>query len=315
MDNSVSVIMPTFNRAHFILYTLQSFMNQSFKNWEIILIDDGSTDNTKHIIENIKDYRIKYFIRSKEYTKGPCGCRNMGIDNALHDYILFFDDDDIAHPKLLEYSMNAFDQYEEIDFCNYGRSVFYNDSELQFKLDNSYKITTIAEEDYYKIIANILPFNTCAVVWKRTAIGSERFNETLIYSDEWEYFQRLLSNGLSGIKLEMDLIFARKHSNSSTARFLNKDSVYYKSTVRARKLAIVNLGEKLLLNKDLFKYFLNQSIILKDKSILMLTMEYYRMKSFQTFFYSIGYDIYPMLKAYYKIKSKIVRNYNNSRII
>src|SRR5680860_884854 len=92
----VSIIMATYNRSHFIGETLDSILNQAFENWECLIIDDGSTDNTKEFLRPyvLKDSRFEYYERTKDHKKGLPGCRNQGLEIAKGDYIIFFDDDD-----------------------------------------------------------------------------------------------------------------------------------------------------------------------------------------------------------------------------
>ena len=96
----VSVILPTYNRAYIVSKALQSVLSQTYRNFEVIVIDDGSTDNTKEIITNIscKDSRVKYF-RNNE-NKGPAGARNVGINLAKGELIAFIDDDEWFPNKL-----------------------------------------------------------------------------------------------------------------------------------------------------------------------------------------------------------------------
>ena len=88
----ISIIMATYNRAHFIKESLDSILNQSYENWECIIIDDGGMDNTAEVIDPILegDSRFKFFQREKKYIKGLPGCRNMGLDLSVGDYIVFF---------------------------------------------------------------------------------------------------------------------------------------------------------------------------------------------------------------------------------
>ena len=98
----VTIIMATYNRASFIVETLQSIQNQIFKDWECLIIDDGGTDATAAIIAPIlaQDNRFQYLLRPDTYQKGLPGTRNYGLDLAKGDYIIFFDDDDICRGKL-----------------------------------------------------------------------------------------------------------------------------------------------------------------------------------------------------------------------
>ena len=95
MNPKVTIIMATYNRAHFIVETLLSIQNQIFQDWECLIIDDGGTDNTAEVIKPIldQDTRFSYRKRPEQYQKGLPGCRNYGIDLAQGQYIIFFDDD------------------------------------------------------------------------------------------------------------------------------------------------------------------------------------------------------------------------------
>jgi len=107
MKNSfISVIVPTYNRADLISETIESILNQTYKNFELIIVDDGSTDNTEEVIRKFKDSRIKY-IKTDNWG-GPARPRNTGIKKAKGEYIAFCDDDDIWLPKKLEKQIRVF---------------------------------------------------------------------------------------------------------------------------------------------------------------------------------------------------------------
>ncbi len=93
-----SVIIPTFNRADFLSQTIQSVINQKFQNWECIIVDDGSTDNTKEVVNSFNDSRIKYFYKKNEERSIA---RNYGIQQARGQYICFLDSDDLYYPNHL----------------------------------------------------------------------------------------------------------------------------------------------------------------------------------------------------------------------
>ena len=96
----ISVIIPTYNREKTILRSVMSVLNQTYKNLELIVVDDCSTDNTKEVVSQIKDSRFKYYCL--ERNSGACVARNYGIEKAAGEYIAFNDSDDQWHKDKLE---------------------------------------------------------------------------------------------------------------------------------------------------------------------------------------------------------------------
>ena len=96
----VSVIIPTYNRGRLILDSVNSVLNQTYKNIELIVVDDCSTDDTKEVIESIKDSRIKYIKLEK--NSGACIARNRGIEKSTGEFIAFNDSDDLWITTKLE---------------------------------------------------------------------------------------------------------------------------------------------------------------------------------------------------------------------
>lgn len=95
----ISIITPTYNRAHLLPRMINSVLNQTFNDWELIIVDDGSTDDTSQIVENLKDPRIKYFLKD---NSGATASRNLGVKKARGDYIIFLDSDDEAKVNWLQ---------------------------------------------------------------------------------------------------------------------------------------------------------------------------------------------------------------------
>ncbi len=109
MNNpKISVIIPTYNRGNLIQNTINSVLNQTFTDWELLVIDDGSTDNTKEIVQEFikKDSRVKYFY--EENSGCPSGPRNLGVENAKGEYVAFLDSDDEWFPTKLEKQLDIF---------------------------------------------------------------------------------------------------------------------------------------------------------------------------------------------------------------
>lgn len=133
-----SIIVPVYNRQETISNAIESVLAQDYNNWELIIIDDGSIDDTKKVCESFskKDKRIRYFYKK---NGGVCSARNYGIKNARGNYILFLDSDDTYNQEALNKLNDIADEFSNIDmFCfGYGSS-----STMKWIPDNSNKIVT-----------------------------------------------------------------------------------------------------------------------------------------------------------------------------
>jgi len=114
----VSIILPTYNRAGLIMETIESILNQTYKNWELIIIDDGSDDNTEEIISKIKDERIKFYKAGRIGIVGKI--KNIGIEKASGELIAFIDSDDLWAETKLEKQIILLQQYPEAGFSLTG---------------------------------------------------------------------------------------------------------------------------------------------------------------------------------------------------
>lgn len=120
MNEKVSIIIPTYNRAHLIERSIRSILNQTYEEFELLIVDDGSTDNTKEVVERIKDSRIRYIPCGE--NGGAARARNIGIAEAQYDYIAFQDSDDEWHPDKLEKQMGVMMEASEdtgLVYCEY----------------------------------------------------------------------------------------------------------------------------------------------------------------------------------------------------
>ena len=261
----VSIILATYNRAEYILESLQSIQKQTFLDWECLIIDDGGTDNTSKVVLPLLqvDDRFKYLKRPEQYKKGLPGSRNYGLDLAKGDYIIFFDDDDIAHPQNLEICALELSQ-RDVTFCRYIRDVFTGDFAYAFDYSREYTFFVIDHRDIEQILKNELLFNSCAVMWKKECFEHQRFDENLMYAEEWELYSRIISGGVHGISINKTLFFGRKHLYSNTGEFFNNDPIRRAAHVQAICLVVKNLKEKQLLSRSILRYFIQVSLQYKE---------------------------------------------------
>jgi len=306
----ISIIIATFNRAHLIEETLDSILNQSFKNWECLIIDDGSTDNTKEILRPylLKDSRFNYYERSKDHKKGLPGCRNQGLETAKGDYIIFFDDDDIVHPDNLKICAEYLSD-KDLYFCRYDKRPFQGELKPDFTTQNiDFTQKSVNINELENIVIGNLPFASCTVLWKRECFESHRFKEELLYAEEWECYTRILSTGIKGISIDKVLYYNRKHPNSNTGEFYNFDPVRRASNLMAIKLVINNLSKKGLLSPNVVQYFIRTGFFLKEISVIEAVLKHSNAGAFKKLKYLWGFRIYPFLKPFFNLKAKLKKS-------
>lgn len=122
IDGLVSVIMPSWNTSNFIAESIQSVIDQTYENWELIIVDDCSTDNTDEVVAKFTDKRIRYFKNEK--NSGAALSRNRALREARGEWIAFLDSDDLWNSEKLEHQINfmnkhgytlSYTEYEKID--------------------------------------------------------------------------------------------------------------------------------------------------------------------------------------------------------
>ena len=182
-----SIIIPTYNRAHLICKTLSSVLNQVYKNFEVIIVDDGSTDNTMEVVQefNIQNNLTNFHYYVKENAE-RAAARNYGAKLAKGDYVNFVDSDDILLPNHLSEALFAINQLSnpEVFHLNYAWAT--ND----FKIIKRVKVNELCANS--KLISgNILSCN--GVFIKRDVVYQHRFNENrdLSASEDWDLWLRL----------------------------------------------------------------------------------------------------------------------------
>lgn len=169
----ISVIIPTYNRAELLKRAAQSVLAQTYKDFELIIVDDGSTDNTKEIVESLNDSRIVYVYQK---NAGACVARNNGIEHAKGEYIAFHDSDDVWHSNKLELQMQALiANNADVVFSKMNR---YQDGKVVEVLSTYFKEGFLAKDNLPFAIGTQTIFGK-AEVFKNTKFDPEmpRFQE------------------------------------------------------------------------------------------------------------------------------------------
>jgi glycosyltransferase involved in cell wall biosynthesis len=181
-----SVIIPLYNKEDFIKDTINSVLNQTFNDFEVIIINDGSTDNSSNIVKSFKDERI---IILNQENRGLCASRNIGIKDSTSKFIAFLDADDLWMEDFLQTIYNLIVTHKEHQvFATNVRLLFPNKTPnlIEGKFDNGHK-TLIT--NYFKLLKNILGPSSL-VVHKTVFEKIGYFNETINYGEEDDFYIR-----------------------------------------------------------------------------------------------------------------------------
>ena len=194
----ISVIIPVYNSEAYIGQCVQSLISQTYQNWEALLIDDGSTDHSLEICENLSraDGRFKVFHQE---NKGVSAARNYGLDHAGEEYVAFLDSDDAIHPLLFEEMIRQIEEANvEMAFCDF---IPLKDQQMDAALAGAspqdkrprWQIGDGAEAERWFHIDHKEALCRISGIVSRNLIGSLRFDETLSYGEDTIFMYFLFS--------------------------------------------------------------------------------------------------------------------------
>jgi len=218
----ISIIVPTYNRAKLITNALDSVLEQTYHNWECIVIDDGSKDETRNVINAYqeKDSRILFLERIRQ-PKGAPTCRNVGLNKAKGEYIIFLDSDDYLLPFCLEQRLNKFNQDKDYDFLVFPMAEKRNDSIIK-------KEIPVYDNYLIPFLSANLPWQTMCPIWKKKFLlelkgfteGYPRFNDP-------ELMIRALLQEIVTFKVYYELNYDTVFVPSIKDKFVYIDKVFY----------------------------------------------------------------------------------------
>ncbi|WP_418511954.1 glycosyltransferase family 2 protein [Corallibacter sp.] len=243
----VSIIIPTYNRATYIGEALTSIINQTYTHWECLVIDDGSTDNTKTVVSAYqdKDDRIRYTTRPDSYPKGSNGSRNYGLSLAQGQYIAFCDDDDYWLHDKLEKQIPIFQQHPEVGLVT-GNIEYVNSDGMR----TGRVIKQTGNHGY--VFEEILLKNRLSMITpviKREVFDKVGlFNTNFVIFEDWEYWRRV-AYYYKFYALDDVLACVRKHDTNTS---LIVTQAPFEQYVRYRELtkALLKWGKSRFTKRD-----------------------------------------------------------------
>ncbi|MFL1012233.1 glycosyltransferase family 2 protein [Flavisericum labens] len=213
----VSIIIPTYNRAHLIGETLDSVLAQTYTNWECIVVDDGSTDHTAEVLKNYcqNDKRIQYHRRPVNKPKGANACRNYGFEVSKGGMLIFFDSDDKMTPDHID--LKVFHLLRTNADYVISKTKYFNtdlvDEFYNFSPDD------INAHNYITQKVNWLTYDLGV---KSSIAKRIRFNEILQSGQEFNYFSKLTLISTNAVFIDAYLTLRRYHKASIRGK-LNND--------------------------------------------------------------------------------------------
>lgn len=194
MYPTVSVIIPTYNTAKYIGHTIDSVLGQNYKDYEIIVVDDGSTDNTKEVLKPYME-QIRYLYQK---NSGRAGARNTGIKAARGRYVAFLDSDDLWTPGKLAKQVDIMDDNENIDFLFGDKQRFSDDGNIIISsmftekgYDENFFGDPLYVRNAYKKLLQEPYIPTGTVIMKKECLDKSGLFDETIYAEDWEFWLRI----------------------------------------------------------------------------------------------------------------------------
>lgn len=248
MNFDVSVIVPLYNASDYIEETLLSLINQNFKNYEVIVVDDGSCDDSLDKAQNILSTSPIAYQLVHQRNKGVSGARNTGMEVARGKYILFVDDDDYISPNHISCLFNGVKNH---DFAITKMiKVDLNGNHLT----KDYSLASeMSCEDLIKLELNMeIPFSFCQLLYPADLIKDNNllFNTDAIYGEDTEFALKALIHGKTVVTSNENTYFYLQREDSATSKAEFKRFGFIKTLENIaeyyKKLGFNNLADEII---------------------------------------------------------------------
>jgi len=230
----VSIIMPVHNGEKFLEESIKSALNQTYSNFELIIVNDGSTDRSSEVAQLIKDHRIKLIEVS--HNHGAAAARNTGLKHSLGEYIALLDSDDLAHPDRLETQVNFLEKNGYNMTGSWAQP--FNGS------NNNAWIYPINPEILKARMLFDCPFTTSTVVIRKSFLVQYHlsFDSSLRFAEDYDLWERI--SGITSIhNVPKILVDYRFHQNQSTSGLNSSNQVLAASKIiQKRQLQLLGIN-------------------------------------------------------------------------
>lgn len=231
---NITVVIPTMGSSTFLLETIRSISSQTVPVAQILLVEDGikekDIEGTREIVSQFPTVEVHRL----DTRQGVSAARNVGLENATGDYLVFLDDDDLLHPKMLEHALAIFNRHRAIDavVClyqviftpagagDYPELFPFNPNLMNKHPLNAVDMTNFAPKKELEVapvsafLRYLIPINSCVV--KRSAIGDTRFPEDLTQGEDTYFWLTLAHKGSKFHLSQKPYAYVRRHGQNTT---------------------------------------------------------------------------------------------------
>jgi glycosyltransferase involved in cell wall biosynthesis len=258
MQEKVSVIIPTYNRSKLLERAIQSVLSQNHKNLELLIVDDGSTDDTAKICKNYvnKDERIKYFYQNN--SGGPATPRNVGIEKSTGSFIAFLDSDDEWLPNKLERQLFLFKKtnFKNLGFVGCNVNIIES---LDKNINKEFKIKYNGNIFKKLLDGNFILSCTNVLIKKDVLLNVGKFDTDLKYLDDFDMWLRISKAGYMFDFVEYSLFNYYIHNTNITKDFTRLEILLEEEKI-FNKYSEFKDNPKKLLSMGLFFLRLGETI-------------------------------------------------------
>lgn len=254
MENLVTIIIPVYQAEKYISCCIESILSQNYNNWELILINDGSMDNSGDLCDAYSrvDSRIHVYHQS---NKGVSAARNKGLQEAKGDYLLFVDADDYIDKMTLDTLVNIA-KNNQLPILQFGVKSYREESENPKSVENSLKLAIYHNiKDY-----NSFQYGVWGYLLHRNIYSQERFTEDIRYAEDIEYITKCIVRSNKIGVLSATFYYLRLHALSAMA------NLHAYNQVADHLIVIRNLSHYTSLKNDTASKFINKQITKLVKS-------------------------------------------------
>jgi glycosyltransferase involved in cell wall biosynthesis len=190
MDYLFSIILPTFNRACVLWRAIQSGLAQTEVRWELLVINDGSTDNTVRLLEEFRDPRIRSFSRTHQ---GASAARNFAASKARASFLAYLDSDNTWHPEYLSTMLYAINSYPigVLWYCGQNTTIWQRDNTGEWKLDRV-KVDLRAQYTVAEVLQLQVADTSCMIHARSVLETIGGWDEACSFLEDWDLFARCI---------------------------------------------------------------------------------------------------------------------------